>query len=105
MPKLPPWPSPRESASAAERREAFNRQGLYAQALAGDISTTVYYDRAPSDESGEPQGTRSQLVYYYDNDQLLAFVHQYVRPDGSLGGHGRPDPKIVVTEDGRTLSE
>lgn len=27
-----------------------------------------------------------------------ALVHQYVRPDGSLGGSGQPDPKLLIEE-------
>ena len=43
---------------------------------------------------GEPYGLRSQIVYYVDqNDETIAVVHQYARPDGSLAGSGRPDPK------------
>ena len=36
----------------------------------------------------------SQTVDYLSLDgQLVARVHQYQRPDGSVGGSGRPDPK------------
>ena len=31
-----------------------------------------------------------------DGADFLALVHLYLRPDGSLGGSGRPDPKVVV---------
>lgn len=46
---------------------------------------------------GEPYGLRSQIVYYVDqNDETIAVVHQYLRPDGSLAGSGRPDPKHLL---------
>ncbi len=48
---------------------------------------------------GQPVGTKSQMVVYLDsNDDQIALVHQYVRPDGTLGGSGRPDPKKVLKE-------
>ena len=31
-----------------------------------------------------------------DDADFLALVHPYPRPDGSLGGSGQPDPKVVV---------
>ena len=45
----------------------------------------------------EPPGTRSQMVAYVDaSGQRVALVHQYLRPDGTLGGSGRPDPKLLI---------
>ena len=42
----------------------------------------------------EPHGTRSQTVRYYDsNGQWVVVVHQYLRPDGTLGASGKQDPK------------
>ncbi len=43
---------------------------------------------------GEPPGTRSQLIRYLDQKgSWVVEVHQYLRPDGTLGASGRPDPK------------
>jgi hypothetical protein len=53
-------------------------------------------DREPRDE---PPGTRSQVVEYFDrHGTRIAVVHQYVRPDGSLGASGKPDPKYLLHE-------
>jgi hypothetical protein len=42
----------------------------------------------------EPYGTRSQTIRYYDsNRQWVVVVHQYLRPDGTLGASGKQDPK------------
>ena len=42
----------------------------------------------------EPPGTRSQIIRYVDlAGQWVVMIHQYLRPDGSLGGSGKPDPK------------
>jgi hypothetical protein len=45
--------------------------------------------------SREPPGTRSQSVPYFLMGVKIAVCHQYVRPDGSLGASGLPDPKLV----------
>ena len=44
---------------------------------------------------GEPPGTRSQVIRYVDpvDGQWLVLVHQYLRPDGTLGASGQADPK------------
>ena len=43
---------------------------------------------------GQPWCTRSQTIRYGDEaGQWLVVVHQYLRPDGTLGASGRPDPK------------
>jgi hypothetical protein len=33
------------------------------------------------------------VAYVNSNDEEIALVHQYVKPDGSFGGSGQPDPK------------
>ena len=54
-------------------------------------------DRLPGDE---PYCTHSQIVYYYAKDgEKLAIVHQYLRPDGTLGASGIPDPKYLRLAD------
>lgn len=42
----------------------------------------------------EPPGTRSQIIRYVDlAGQWVVEIHQYLRPDGSIGASGKPDPK------------
>ena len=36
---------------------------------------------------------------YFDENGLLAAMHQYRRRDGTLGASGRPDPKYLRLED------
>lgn len=45
----------------------------------------------------EPYCTESQQVSYIDpaNGQEVARAHRYLRPDGTLGASGLPDPKRV----------
>ncbi len=41
-----------------------------------------------------PPGTRSQIIRYTDSSgKLIVVLHRYLRPDGSLGASGLPDPK------------
>jgi hypothetical protein len=51
-------------------------------------------------EFRQPIGTRSQMIEYWESagDHLvkIAIAHRYVRPDGTIGASGRPDPKRVV---------
>jgi hypothetical protein len=50
----------------------------------------------------EPLCTRSQIIALIEEDGVRrANVHQYLRPDGTLGLSGLPDPKALL--DGDTL--
>jgi len=54
---------------------------------------------------GEPPGTRSQTIRYSDlAGQWVVVIHQYLRPDGSLGASGKPDPKRLRIGDTIFLS-
>lgn len=48
-------------------------------------------------KANEPFCTWTQEVFYLDaTSQEVARVHQYLRPDGTLGASGLPDPKMIV---------
>ncbi len=36
------------------------------------------------------------ISYLNGEGQRVFTVHQYLRPDGSIGGSGLPDPKFLV---------
>ena len=41
-----------------------------------------------------PFCTHSQVIRYYDNNRwLIVEIHQFLKPDGTLGASGEPDPK------------
>ena len=40
-----------------------------------------------------PPGTRTQTIRYFKDRQWVVEIHQYLRPDGTLGASGQPDPK------------
>lgn len=81
-------------------RKLFNDGQYYHRVLSGQLTTYIKADvvlKAPPE--GEPPGTRSQIVIYYDKaSHFVALVHQYLRPDGELGASGKPDPKKLFHE-------
>ncbi len=59
--------------------------------------TPVLRDECTPSSTREPAGTRSQMISYLNGEGQRVFtVHQYLRPDGSIGGSGLPDPKFLV---------
>lgn len=68
----------------------------------GELTAEVLSDRHLKKwkERGEPECTRSQVLRYSTLDgQWMVEVHQYLRPNGSLGASGAPDPKRLRLED------
>ena len=83
----------------SEIRERFNESGLFERVLRGELKTVLEDDRPVRAELGLPEGTRSQMVWYLGPDgRKLAIVHQYLLPDGTIGGSGRPDPKRMILD-------
>ena len=82
-------------------RQRFNTGNYWQRVLTGELRAETRRDGHPSpDISGEPFCTRSQIVAYFDAAGLrIAVVHQYLRPNGTIGGSGQPDPKMLI-EDG-----
>ncbi|MHB8778879.1 MAG: hypothetical protein ACYC6R_14140 [Anaerolineales bacterium] len=83
-------------------RKLFNETGLFELAKLGNLRTYVKRSSHPTSPPppGQPLCTWSQIVYYYDmENKPLAIVHQYLRPDGSIGASGLPDPKRLFFED------
>ena len=81
-------------------RRRFNHGRYWERARAGEFRQEAKRDRLARPLAGQPPGTRSQIVYYSSAaGEKIAVVHQYLRPDGRLGGSGLPDPQWLV-EDG-----
>jgi hypothetical protein len=78
-----------------EMRNRFNAGGYWERVKAGTLRAVVLQDRHPSlPAANEPFCTKSQMVSYRESSgDEVARVHQYLRPDGTLGASGRPDPK------------
>jgi len=75
----------------------FNEGGLWEMTKSGELSTVTLEDRHPAlTVANEPFCTYSQMISYRDrSDNEVARVHQYLRPDGTIGASGKPDPKRV----------
>jgi hypothetical protein len=69
------------------------------RAAHGEFGCCLGDEKIP-DSPDEPPGTRSLTVSYVNDARERVFlVHLYLRPDGSIGGSGKPDPKWLF-EDG-----
>jgi hypothetical protein len=92
---------PVEIVSTAIIRQFFNTSQMYERTKTGDLVAVFKKDKHSSiPPRGEPFCTRSQIFYYTTlTGKLVAIVHQYLRPDGSLGASGLPDPKMIILED------
>jgi len=85
-----------------ELRQRFNTGRFWERVQAGELTAYEIDRGVPGPNKGEPPGTISQMMSYRDrDDNEVARVHQYLRPDGSLGASGRPDPKRLL--DGEIL--
>ena len=90
-----------EYVTASIIRKYFNDGQFYQRSLKGEFNTMMKRDSHPDPPpNNEPYCTRSQIIYYYDQTgNPFAVVHQYTRPDGTLGASGLPDPKRLILED------
>ena len=88
----------RRQVGAFRLREIFNENNYWSKLQAGDFTHKMRKDRHPcSPAANQPFCTKSQIVEYYDgNGRKVAIVHQYLRTNGTLGGSGLPDPKMVL---------
>ena len=69
------------------------------RAANGEFGCCLADEKIP-DSRDEPPGTRSLTVSYVnETGERIFLVHCYLRPDGSIGGSGKPDPKWLF-EDG-----
>jgi hypothetical protein len=79
-----------------EIRQLFNESNYPALIRTGQLRPEYIRNQPLKDplQKNEPAGTRSQIIRYRDrNGQWMVVVHQYLRPNGTLGGSGLPDPK------------
>lgn len=91
----------RRLTSARELRAVFNAF-VWPRIEHGELDELVLMSGRAAVASGQPHGTMSELVGYYDSGRRIAVAHRFVMPDGGLGGSGRPDPK-EVRHDGELL--
>ena len=85
--------------TANKMRQLFNKI-IFPRVKQGELTPRVEWSNHPSPpKADEPHCTESQIVDYFDNSGLeVARVHQFLRPDGTLGASGKPDPKRIVVD-------
>lgn len=95
---MPEPPIKRVSASAL--RKIFNDSGYWEQYQNGQLQSILRKSKHPSPPlANEPFCTQSQYITYINElGEKIAGVHQYLRPDGTIGLSGRPDPKEVYVD-------
>ena len=86
------------SASDWELRGMFNDGEFWKKAKCGDLIQNIVKENHPSAPLAPvPYCTRSQLISYHDKSgRKVAIVHQYLKPDGTIGASGKPDPKMIL---------
>ncbi len=101
MPPIEDDPRPIEWVSREIIQRFFNENQYAEKALIGEFTTKMKRNsHCKTPPEGEPSCTHSQIEYYYDQSgEPVAIVHQYRRPDGSLAGSGKPDPKRIFLPD------
>ena len=90
-------PRPVEKLSPNIIRQIFNSEEYFEKINSVEIYTCISKNsHLENPRPPDPYCTHSQILYYYSQEpRLVAIVHQYQRPDGSLGQSGLPDPKKV----------
>jgi hypothetical protein len=93
-------PFPKKKVSCEELRIMFNSGCFEDRLRSGELSATVTVEGHPSPpKSTEPLCTLSQILTYSDlKNQKVAMVHRFKRLDRSIGGSGKPDPKMVLVD-------
>lgn len=82
----------------ADLRQLFDYANYWERASRGEFHKVVIGKHEP-DSKNEPPGTESQIISLRRLDDFeIARVHAYIRPDGSIGASGKPDPKVVYDE-------
>ncbi|WP_419945015.1 hypothetical protein [Candidatus Poriferisodalis sp.] len=80
--------------SAGELRALFN-VFILPRVRHGELDELVLMSAAAAATSGQPPGTVSELVGYYEAGQRVAVAHRFMTPDGEVAASGKPDPKEV----------
>lgn len=84
-----------------ELRRVFNERQYYHKIQTGELREDLLENsHATPKRSGQPYCTYSQLIAYREqsSNKKVAMVHQYLRPDGTIGASGLPDPKWLICD-------
>jgi hypothetical protein len=84
--------------SVAKLQELFNAADFDKLIAAGQVYIDVLKSHDAPAKANQPAGTLSQMIAYRErkSGDQLASAHRYLRPDGTLGASGKPDPKSLM---------
>jgi hypothetical protein len=82
--------------SAKTIQKLFNEGKYWERAQQGEFKIDVIESNPAPKQSHQRPGAKSELIgYFHPAEGLIAEVHQYTNPDGTLGASGKPDPKAL----------
>jgi hypothetical protein len=88
---------PIQRISSAEMCKRFNDGGYWEKVKSGTLSEVVLESCISKLLQSETVEIISEMVSYRDHENNeIARVHQFRRPDGSIAASGRPDPKRLL---------
>ena len=88
-----------------ELRRIFNEPEFRANLLHRTSQTVETYSELAPPGAGQADGAMSHVYDWYeyieqsDSTRLLATVHFYKNPDGTIGASGQEDPQMLVVGD------
>src|SRR5438874_13754463 len=85
-----------EFVDAPTLRQLYARFGIERRIGSGELVGHVRRrtERPAPASSGEPRGTLSHVVVYVNAENRgVVVAHEYLRPNGTIGGSGQRDPK------------
>ena len=95
------WPKTVRWVTPNEIKLAFNKGKFWERAKSGVLKVSLFRPERHADplRTHQPYCTRSQmLIYSTQAGAPVALVHQYLRPNGTVGASGKPDPKKLVID-------
>jgi hypothetical protein len=64
-----------------------------------DHRKRITKSKPASPKSNQVPGTLSQFIKFFgENGSPVLMVHQFLRPDGTIGASGLPDPKMMLKD-------
>jgi len=99
----------KKKIGASKLREMFNDPAIGGLLRRRTTQEITSHEGFASIYAGEPPGTMSLIKEWYcynestERTELLAAVHYYQRPDGTVGGSGKMDPKTLLVDGTRYI--
>ena len=99
---IPPSPIITQKVDEWELRRVFNEPNFRSDLMRRTRQAVETYCELAPPSAGQVEGAMSHVYDWYeyieatDSTRLLATVHCYKNPDGTIGASGQPDPQVLV---------